>query len=179
MIISGGVNIYPQECENLLITHPKVADAAVFGVPNEDLGEEVKAVVQPMPGVADRAGAGGRADRLLPRAAGPHEVPAHGRLHRRAAAPAHRQALQAPAARRLLGQPHARGSSERTRRYDRNGVPPMPGGVALACWAGVGEAAMAGASITALKATRNLAISSREPTETRTAFGQTGQMRPI
>ena len=49
MIISGGVNIYPQECENLLITHPKVADAAVFGVPNEDLGEEVKAVVQPMP----------------------------------------------------------------------------------------------------------------------------------
>jgi long-chain acyl-CoA synthetase len=52
MIISGGVNIYPQECENLLITHPKVADAAVFGVPDEDLGEVVKAVVQPMPGVA-------------------------------------------------------------------------------------------------------------------------------
>jgi len=51
MIISGGVNIYPQECENLLITHPLVADAAVFGVPNEDLGEEVKAVVQLMPGV--------------------------------------------------------------------------------------------------------------------------------
>jgi long-chain acyl-CoA synthetase len=51
MIISGGVNIYPQECENLLITHPKVADAAVFGVPNEDLGEEVKAVVQPIAGV--------------------------------------------------------------------------------------------------------------------------------
>ena len=50
MIISGGVNIYPQECENLLITHPKVADAAVFGIPNEDLGEEVKAVVEPMPG---------------------------------------------------------------------------------------------------------------------------------
>ena len=49
MIISGGVNIYPQECENLLITHPKVADAAVFGVPNADLGEEVKAVVQLMP----------------------------------------------------------------------------------------------------------------------------------
>jgi long-chain acyl-CoA synthetase len=51
MIISGGVNIYPQECENLLITHPDVADAAVFGVPNEDFGEEVKAVVQPMPGI--------------------------------------------------------------------------------------------------------------------------------
>ena len=55
MIISGGVNIYPQETENLLITHPKVADAAVFGVPNADLGEEVKAVVQPMPGVDGRA----------------------------------------------------------------------------------------------------------------------------
>jgi long-chain acyl-CoA synthetase len=55
MIISGGVNIYPQECENLLITHPAVADAAVFGVPNEDLGEEVKAVVQPMPGMRPTA----------------------------------------------------------------------------------------------------------------------------
>ncbi|HML07668.1 MAG TPA: AMP-binding protein [Xanthobacteraceae bacterium] len=52
MIISGGVNIYPQECENLLITHPKVADAAVFGVPDDDLGEEVKAAVQLMPGIA-------------------------------------------------------------------------------------------------------------------------------
>ena len=51
MIISGGVNIYPQETENLLITHPKVMDAAVIGVPNQDLGEEVKAVVQPMPDV--------------------------------------------------------------------------------------------------------------------------------
>ena len=51
MIISGGVNIYPQETENLLITHPKVMDAAVIGVPNDDLGEEVKAVVQPMDGI--------------------------------------------------------------------------------------------------------------------------------
>ena len=55
MIISGGVNIYPQECENLLITHPEVADAAVFGVPNADLGEEVKAVVQPLPGIRPSA----------------------------------------------------------------------------------------------------------------------------
>jgi long-chain acyl-CoA synthetase len=51
MIISGGVNIYPQECEDLLITHPKVADAAVFGVPNDDLGEEVKAAIQLMPDI--------------------------------------------------------------------------------------------------------------------------------
>ncbi|MEQ9586407.1 MAG: acyl-CoA synthetase [Parvibaculaceae bacterium] len=47
MIISGGVNIYPQELEDLLVAHPEVADAAVFGVPNEEFGEEVKAVVQP------------------------------------------------------------------------------------------------------------------------------------
>ncbi len=47
MIISGGVNIYPQEAENILINHPKVADVAVIGVPNEEFGEEVKAVVQP------------------------------------------------------------------------------------------------------------------------------------
>ena len=46
MIISGGVNIYPQEAENRLITHPKVQDVAVIGVPNDDFGEEVKAVVQ-------------------------------------------------------------------------------------------------------------------------------------
>lgn len=51
MIISGGVNIYPQECEDLLIAHPKVADAAVFGVPNEDLGEEVKAAIQLVEGI--------------------------------------------------------------------------------------------------------------------------------
>jgi long-chain acyl-CoA synthetase len=47
MIISGGVNIYPQETENLLILHPEVADAAVIGVPHPEMGEEVKAVVQP------------------------------------------------------------------------------------------------------------------------------------
>ena len=47
MIISGGVNVYPQEAENVLITHPAVMDVAVFGVPNEEFGEEVKAVVQP------------------------------------------------------------------------------------------------------------------------------------
>ncbi|HEU4821611.1 MAG TPA: acyl-CoA synthetase [Qipengyuania sp.] len=48
MIISGGVNIYPQEIENLLVTHPKVMDAAVIGSPDPDLGEQVVAVVQPL-----------------------------------------------------------------------------------------------------------------------------------
>lgn len=46
MIISGGVNIYPQEAENVLIMHDKVMDVAVFGIPNEEYGEEVKAAVQ-------------------------------------------------------------------------------------------------------------------------------------
>ncbi len=46
MIISGGVNIYPQEAENMLVTHPKVMDAAVFGVPDDEMGQSVKAVVQ-------------------------------------------------------------------------------------------------------------------------------------
>jgi len=51
MIISGGANIYPAEIENVLLSHPKVVDAAVFGIPNDDWGEEVKAVVQPVDGV--------------------------------------------------------------------------------------------------------------------------------
>jgi len=48
VIISGGVNIYPQEVENIILAHPEVADVAVIGVPNYDFGEEVKAVVQPI-----------------------------------------------------------------------------------------------------------------------------------
>ena len=51
MIISGGVNIYPQEIENLLVTHPAVADVAVIGVPCDEMGEFALAVVQPAPGV--------------------------------------------------------------------------------------------------------------------------------
>jgi acyl-CoA synthetase (AMP-forming)/AMP-acid ligase II len=59
MIISGGVNIYPQEAENVLVSHPKVVDVAVFGVPNDDFGEEVKAVVHPvhMPSTPEEAAA--------------------------------------------------------------------------------------------------------------------------
>jgi long-chain acyl-CoA synthetase len=55
MIISGGANIYPAEIENVLLSHPKVGDAAVFGIPHEDWGEEVKAVIEPAEGVAGDA----------------------------------------------------------------------------------------------------------------------------
>jgi acyl-coenzyme A synthetase/AMP-(fatty) acid ligase len=51
MIVSGGVNIYPQEIEDVLVLHPAVTDVAVFGIPDAEMGEEVKAVVQPAPGV--------------------------------------------------------------------------------------------------------------------------------
>lgn len=52
MIISGGVNIYPQAIEDALVTHPKVADVAVFGIPDQEMGEAVKAVIEPAPGQA-------------------------------------------------------------------------------------------------------------------------------
>jgi fatty-acyl-CoA synthase len=57
MIISGGVNIYPREVEDVLALHPSVDDVAVIGVPDEEMGEAVLAVVQPSPGAAtDRLG---------------------------------------------------------------------------------------------------------------------------
>ncbi len=51
MIISGGANIYPAEIEAELMQHPKIADVAVFGIPNDDWGEEVKAVIEPVDGI--------------------------------------------------------------------------------------------------------------------------------
>ena len=52
MIISGGANIYPAEIENVFLSHPKVGDVAVFGIPHPDWGEEIKAVVEPLEGHA-------------------------------------------------------------------------------------------------------------------------------
>ena len=104
MIVSGGVNIYPQEAENVLITHPKVFDVAVFGIPDAEMGEKVHAVVQPIDVGRRRARARTRAARVLPRAPRALQVPEGDRLRPRAAAPADRQALQAPAPRPLLGQ---------------------------------------------------------------------------
>ena len=112
MIISGGVNIYPQETENLLITHPKVMDAAVIGVPNDDLGEEVKAVVQVMEGVETGTDAGAGADRVLQGAPGELQGAAIDRLRSRIAPPTDRQALQAPPAATSTGKATAPGSCD-------------------------------------------------------------------
>ena len=65
MIISGGVNVYPQEAENILAMHPKVADVAVFGVPNADFGEEVKGIVQPVEMPVDEAAAAALSAELI------------------------------------------------------------------------------------------------------------------
>ena len=106
MIISGGVNIYPQEAENVLVTHPKVADVAVFGVPNDDFGEEVKAVVQPVEMPADADAATALSAELITFCRSqladvkcPRSVDFRGR----APPPPDRQALQAVAQGRVLG----------------------------------------------------------------------------
>ena len=104
MIISGGVNIYPQEIENLLVTHPRVMDVAVVGAPDEEMGEKVVAVVQPVDFDGGRPRARRRVAGVRARAAEPRESAAPDRVHARAAASPEREALQAAAERRLLGQ---------------------------------------------------------------------------
>ena len=107
MIISGGVNIYPQEAENVLVTHPKVVDVAVFGVPNDDFGEEVKAVVQPVEMPADADAADALAKELIAfcrSQLADVKCPRIDRLPRRAPPPPDRQALQAPPQGRVLGR---------------------------------------------------------------------------
>jgi len=101
MIISGGVNIYPQEIENLLITHPKVADVAVVGAPDEEMGEKVVAVIEP----ADWGNAGDALrDELLAFArANLSHVKAPRTLDFMQALP-YGKTLQTPDPRRVLGQ---------------------------------------------------------------------------
>ena len=124
MIISGGVNIYPQEIEDALVMHPSVADVAVFGIPNEDFGEEVKAVVQPAPGVEPGPELAAELEAFARERLGRFKVPALHRLHGRAARDPAGEALQAQASRPLLGrQAHPHSVSQvRGRR-----VPPTRG----------------------------------------------------
>ena len=108
MIIAGGVNIYPAEIEGEILAHPSVADVAVFGIPDHDMGEQIKAVV-----AADRRRRGrrraARLDHGAPRRPpGEVQVAPLDRLQRRAAARAHRQAAEAQAARPVLGRPRNR-----------------------------------------------------------------------
>ena len=103
MIISGGVNIYPQEAENVLINHPQVLDVGVIGVPDPDMGEAVKAVVQPVRWEDAGPELEAELDRVLPPAPRRLQVPSLGRLRPRAASPRHGEALQEAAPRPLLG----------------------------------------------------------------------------
>ena len=102
MIISGGVNIYPAEIEAVLYAHPQVLDVAVFGIPDDEWGERVHAIVQAKPGETIdldelRAFAEPRLAEL--------QAAARVRAARRAAAHRLRQALEARAARRVLAGP--------------------------------------------------------------------------
>ena len=122
MIVSGGVNIYPQEVEDVLVLHPAVADVAVSGVPEPEIGEEVKAVVDPPP--ASAAGPSSR-----PRSS-PSAVPTSRTTSARARSTSptrcprgERQALQEGAARGLLGQLGPRRHLNLGRRRPHVGVP--------------------------------------------------------
>ena len=108
MIISGGVNVYPQEAENLLTMHPAVLDVAVIGVPDDDLGEVVKAVVQPMEMPAGDEAASALERELVDycRASlASVKCPPHRGLPRGAAPRPDGQALQALPAGRVLAGP--------------------------------------------------------------------------
>ncbi len=95
MIISGGVNIYPQEAENMLVIHPKVMDAAVFGIPDEEMGQTVKGVVQTVdPADADPGVRRGTAG-LAAGSAVALQMPALDLLRSPAAAHRYRKAVQA------------------------------------------------------------------------------------
>ena len=109
VIISGGVNIYPAEIEHVLADHPAVADVAVFGIPDDEWGEQVKAAVELAPTGASRRRARGRDPRLRPRAPGRVQGAAVGRLQGRAAPAPHGQAVHPAAARPVLGGAGAAG----------------------------------------------------------------------
>ncbi|WP_268248751.1 AMP-binding protein [Streptomyces brasiliensis] len=139
LIISGGVNIYPQEIEDALVMHPRVVDVAVVGVPDPEMGERVVALIQPCRPCDGGSRAGRRADRVRPNGAGGLQDPPRGAVHRRPAAHPHRQATQAPdprqaarravtpvGARRRPARPAAHGVSSACQLAHRNGTVPRP-----------------------------------------------------
>ena len=107
MIISGGVNIYPRETEDVLIGHPAVHDVAVIGVPHPEMGESVRAVVQLAAPADDPDGMAEELRAVLPRPPLALQVPDVGRVRRRAPATAERQDRQAHVLRRGA-RPHHR-----------------------------------------------------------------------
>ena len=133
VIISGGENVSSIEVEDALFSHPAVAEVAVIGVPDEKWGETVTALVVLAPGAH---GHRGRADRVLPRPAGPLQVPQVDRVPRRAGPHRHRQAAEVQAARAVLGR--ARPPRELTRHgrdtgaaAPRSGLAALPRGASL------------------------------------------------
>ncbi len=96
MIISGGVNIYPQEVEDVLVVHEAVADCAVFGLPDPEMGEFVQAVVQLAEGVEPSDALAEELRSYLREHIAHYKVPRVIDFRRRAPSHAHRQALQAP-----------------------------------------------------------------------------------
>ena len=124
LIISGGVNIYPAEVDAVLLEHDSVGDAATIGVPNDEWGEEVLAVVELQHGAVATDALAARAHRVLSRSTRPLQVPASGGVHRRVASPGQRQDLQAAAAGPLSrgGRTHQLGEVARVEALLRGAV---------------------------------------------------------
>ena len=136
MIISGGVNIYPAEIEGVFLTHPKVGDVAVFGIPHADWGEEIKAVVEPAAGIEPGGALTEELLGVLRRAHGQVQDPQVDRLHQRDAARPERQALQAQTARPLLGRArprHLAGKDRGANDQGRGGHPQDAASHRIAC----------------------------------------------
>ena len=119
MILRGGFNVYPREVEEVLLTHPAVAQCAVVGVADERLGEEVKAFVVRKAG---QHGDRGRDRRLVPRADGRLQGAALRRVQRRAADERDRQGPQARAARRRRAHLTQRTPGSTPRGFGRRGT---------------------------------------------------------
>ena len=109
MIISGGVNIYPRELEDVLVGHPDIADAAVIGVPHPDMGEAVRAIVEPAGPVDDEDVFAARAHRVLPERLSHFKCPTTVAVVEHPAPPADRQDLQAAVRRTGSASPIADG----------------------------------------------------------------------